>query len=221
MVRPMPDRPPLDIAALRQEYANLGLHEAEAGPDPFALFRSWLDAALAVGIPEPNAMVLATADIHGAPSARTVLLKGVDQRGFAFFTNYRSRKGRELTANPFAALVFPWIAVGRQVTVAGTSAQLPQAESDAYFATRPRGSQLAAWASQQSETLEDRAGLEQAMAAAEDRFRDLPVPRPPHWGGFRLTPTRIEFWQGRQNRLHDRLRYTRSGDAWHVERLWP
>ena len=217
----MPDRPRLDLAALRQEYANLGLSEEEAGADPFALFRSWLDAALAVGIPEPNAMVLSTADLQGAPSARTVLLKGVDQEGFAFFTNYRSRKGQELTANPAAALVFPWIAVRRQVTVAGTVATLPEAESDSYFATRPRGSQLAAWASRQSETLEDRAGLEAAMADAEDRFRDQDVPRPPHWGGFRLTPQRIEFWQGRQNRLHDRLRYTRAGDGWTVERLWP
>jgi pyridoxamine 5'-phosphate oxidase len=211
----------LDVAALRREYANLGLSEDDAGDDPIALFRTWLDAAVAAVIPEPNAMVLATADAQGAPSARTVLLKGVDDTGFVFFTNYRSRKGRELTANPAAALVFGWIALGRQVTVAGSVAPLSQAESDAYFATRPRGSQLAAWASQQSEILQDRDTLEQAVRDVEQRYGDGEVPRPPHWGGLRLTPDRIEFWQGRQDRLHDRLRYSRAGHGWTVDRLWP
>ena len=217
----MPDQPPLDVAALRREYANLGLNEADAGPDPFALFRTWLQAALAVGIPEPNAMVLTTADPSGAPSARTVLLKGVDTRGFVFFTNHRSRKGRDLAENPAAALVFPWIAVGRQVTVRGEAATIPDAESDAYFATRPRGSQLAAWASRQSDVLPDRGELDRAMADAVARFGDGEVPRPPHWGGFRLVPSQIEFWQGRGDRLHDRLRYSRSEDGWTVARLWP
>lgn len=217
----MPDHPPLDVAALRREYASLGLREEDAGTDPVALFRSWLQAALAVGIPEPNAMVLATADAAGAPSARTVLLKGVDDRGFVFFTNYASRKGQDLAANPAAALVFPWIAVGRQVTVRGTAHTLDDADSDTYFSTRPRGSQLAAWASRQSEQLAGRDDLDTAMADAVERFSGREVPRPPHWGGFRLVPAQIEFWQGRADRLHDRLRFQRVGDAWAVERLWP
>ena len=217
----MPDASPLDIAALRQEYRLAGLSEVDAAPDPFAQFSQWLADALVSGIPEPNAMVLATVDETGAPSARTVLLKGVDERGFVFFTNRNSRKGRELAARPVAALTFPWISVARQVTVQGTVDPLPDAQSDAYFATRPRGSQVAAWASQQSEVLAGRELLEAAMAEAEQRFGDDPVPRPPHWGGYRVTPTEVEFWQGRPDRLHDRLRYRRSGEAWTVERLWP
>ena len=217
----MPDSAPLDVAALRREYASLGLSEQDAGSDPFELFRSWLQAALAVGIPEPNAMVLSTADRDGAPSSRTVLLKGVDDRGFVFFTNYRSRKGRELEANPSAALVFPWIAIGRQVTVRGTATTLTDQESDTYFATRPRGSQLAAWASQQSEALTSRDELDGAMADTTQHYGDGPVPRPPHWGGFRLAPAVIEFWQGRSDRLHDRLAFTRGEYGWSVQRLWP
>ncbi|MPZ72007.1 MAG: pyridoxamine 5'-phosphate oxidase [Nitriliruptorales bacterium] len=217
----MPDHPPLDVAALRREYANLGLDEQEAGREPFTLFRSWLQAALAVGIAEPNAMVLATVGHAGAPSVRTVLLKGFDDRGFVFFTNYTSRKARELADNPRAALVFPWIAVGRQVTVRGTASRLTGAESDEYFATRPRGSQVAAWASRQSDLLSGRAELDAAVAAVAERVGQDPVTRPAYWGGFRLSPEEVEFWQGRGDRLHDRLRFSRTSEGWRLERLWP
>lgn len=212
---------PYDIAALRQEYAATGLDEADADPDPIAQFRRWLDAALAAGIPEPNAMVLSTATLDGAPSSRTVLLKGLDTRGFSFFTNLSSRKGRELAANPHAALVFPWIALGRQVCVRGSVMALSDQAADAYFATRPRGSQLAAWASDQSSDLPDRATLEDRMAQARRRFGEDPVPRPPHWGGYQVIPTQIEFWQGRADRLHDRLLYTAGAGGWRRQRLFP
>jgi pyridoxamine 5'-phosphate oxidase len=217
----MTDRPLLDVAALREEYFSVPLAESEAATDPVAQFRDWLDAAIAEGLPEPTAMVLSTADEQGQPSARTVLLKGVDERGFAFFTNRTSRKGRELAVNPAGALVFPWIAMRRQVVVRGPVAPVDDAESDDYFASRPRGSQLAAWASQQSAVLPDRASLEQALAAVAERFDGAAVPRPPHWGGYRLEPTAVEFWQGRPDRLHDRLRYVRTETAWRLERLWP
>jgi pyridoxamine 5'-phosphate oxidase len=217
----MPDATPLDIAALRQEYRRTGLDEHDLAADPFAQFSVWLDAAMEAGIPEPNAMVLSTAGADGTPSARTVLLKGVDARGFTFFTNQRSRKGRELHANPVAALTFPWIAIARQITVRGTVTRLADAESDAYFATRPYGSQLAAWASQQSAVLDGRTTLEEAMAEVRARFADAEVPRPPHWGGYLLEPGEVEFWQGREERLHDRLRYRRDAKGWLIERLWP
>ena len=212
---------PYDIAALRQEYAAAGLDEAEANPDPIAQFRLWLDAALEAGIPEPNAMVLSTATPDGVPSSRTVLLKGLDTDGFSFFTNLSSRKGRELAANLHAALVFPWIALRRQVCIRGTVAAIPDDAADAYFASRPRGSQLAAWASDQSSDLADRATLEDRMAQARQRFGDRPVPRPPHWGGYRLAPEEIEFWQGRADRLHDRLLYTAGPNGWNRRRLFP
>lgn len=217
----MPDRPLLDVAALRQEYWSVPLTEVDASADPIEQFERWLRDALAEGIPEPNAMVVATAAGAGQPSARTVLLKGVDERGFAFFTNTASRKGRELAANPAAAAVFPWIAIRRQVTLRGPVRQIDDAESDAYFATRPRGSQLAAWASQQSEVLDARETLDAALRQVLERFGDRPVPRPPHWGGFRLVPQEVEFWQGRPDRLHDRLRYVRIQGGWRRERLWP
>lgn len=197
------------------------LEVADVEADPVAQFRRWLDAALDAAIPEPNAMVLSTADRSGAPSARTVLLKGLDERGFSFFTNRGSRKGRELAENPAAALVFPWVAMRRQITVLGHVSLLGDAESDAYFASRPRGSQLAAWASCQSEELADRGTLEQRMQHVAARFGTDPIPRPGFWGGYRLKPSELEFWQGRPDRLHDRLRYVRSGSGWAIQRLWP
>jgi pyridoxamine 5'-phosphate oxidase len=166
-------------------------------------------------------MTLATADSRGRPSARTVLLKGVDARGFSWFTNARSRKGRELAENPSAALVFVWTQLARQVVVLGTVRRMSDAESDAYFATRTRGSQLGAWASRQSSVLPDRATLDARMQAAAERYRDREVPRPPHWGGYRLHPDEIEFWSGRPDRLHDRIRYRRGSGGWVVERLAP
>ena len=212
---------PTDIAALRQEYAATGLDESEVAGDPITQFRSWLDAALAAGIPEPNAMVLSTVGPDGMPSSRTVLLKGLDERGFTFFTNHDSRKARELAAHAQAALVFPWIAIRRQICIRGHVTRLDDAEAGAYFATRPRGSQLAAWASEQSRPLRDRETLEQRMAEVTQRYGDAPVPRPQHWGGYRLAPTSVEFWQGRADRLHDRLVYTAGADGWSLERLFP
>lgn len=212
---------PIDFAALRQNYASTGLDQTDAAADPLAQFGSWLAAAVEAGIPEPNAMVLATVGDDGVPSARTVLLKGLDDQGFVFFTNRQSRKGLELAARPAAALVFPWIVIGRQVTARGPVVPLDDTASDAYFATRPRGSQLAAWASAQSEPLADRDTLEASVAEVASRFGDDEVPRPGHWGGYRVEPTEVEFWQGRPDRLHDRLRYTLTDDGWAIQRLWP
>lgn len=211
---------PIALAALRREYEAAGFDESQAAADPMTQFADWLTAAVDAAIPEPNAMVLSTAG-DDVPSARTVLLKGLDERGFVFFTNRRSRKGRELAARPVAALTFPWIAIRRQVTVRGTVVALDDAASDAYFVTRPRGSQLAAWASSQSEVLPDRATLEAALAGVTERFGDGEIPRPPHWGGYRVDPVEIEFWQGRPDRLHDRLRYDRTQGGWTRTRLWP
>lgn len=204
--------------------AGHGLDEADLDPDPLAQFRRWLDDARLLGLPEPTAMVLATADGAGRPSSRHVLLKRVDQ-GFVFFTNYGSRKGRELAANPRASLCFPWFAIGRQVIAEGDVAKITRAETEEYFATRPRPSQLGAWASEhQSQVVPSREWLDRRYAEVEARFagQDV-VPAPPYWGGFRLIPTSIEFWQARPARMHDRLRYRRS-DAdhpWHIERLSP
>jgi pyridoxamine 5'-phosphate oxidase len=208
--------------AIRREYAAGTLDERDLASEWPAQFRAWLDEAVAAGLPEPNAMVLATADLAGRPSARTVLLKDYDERGFVFFTNYQSRKGTELTANPYASLVFPWFAMFRQVLVVGTVALTGRDETEAYFASRPRGAQLGAWASRQSRPLSGRGELEDAWRAAEERFGDGPVPAPPYWGGFRVVPDSVEFWQGRTSRLHDRLRYRRGADGgWPVERLAP
>jgi pyridoxamine 5'-phosphate oxidase len=197
------------------------LTEDDLPPDPIALVQRWFDDARAAGVEQHDAMTLATAAPGGRPAARAVLLKGIDARGFVFFTNYESRKGRELDANPYAALMLLWIPLQRQVRVSGPVERLSADESDAYFATRPRGSQLAAWASQQSRPLADRAELEARWADLETRYAGGDVPRPPHWGGYRLAPDEIEVWQGRANRLHDRFAYVRSGERWTHERLQP
>ncbi|HEY8475819.1 MAG TPA: pyridoxamine 5'-phosphate oxidase [Chloroflexota bacterium] len=198
-----------------------GLAETEVHPDPLVQFRSWFEAAVAARLPQPDAMALATATREGAPSARMVLLKGYDERGFVFFTNYESRKGREIAENPRAALVLYWPELRRQVRIEGSVEQLSSEASDAYFRTRPRDSQLAAWASRQSQVIESRAVLEQRMRALDEQYRGKPVPRPPYWGGYRLVPVAIEFWQGRPGRLHDRIRYRLDRGRWIVERLSP
>jgi pyridoxamine 5'-phosphate oxidase len=208
------------IAAMRREYAAAGLREDDLAPDWLGQLRAWLHDAVAAGLPEPNAMVLATADALGRPSARTVLLKGLDERGLTFYTNYGSRKAAELAANPHASAVFPWHPISRQVVVVGGVERADRAESEAYFATRPRTSQLGAWASPQSRVLADRSELDEAYGRAERRFPDG-VPAPEHWGGLRIVPGTVEFWQGREGRLHDRLRYRKADDGWVVERLAP
>jgi pyridoxamine 5'-phosphate oxidase len=188
--------------------------------DPIELFRRWLADAETAGVPLPNAMAVATADQDGRPSVRHVLLRGVDQHGFEFFTNYGSRKGRELGSNPHAGLVFLWKELDRQVHVTGPVVRSSEAGSDAYFATRPRDAQLGAWASRQSEVLSGREQLEERLTEVAARF-PAEVPRPPHWGGFVVAAVTVEFWQGRRHRLHDRFRYAREGDGWRIERLSP
>lgn len=197
-----------------------GLSEADADPDPIRLFTRWLEDAVHAGLPLPNAMALATVTPEGAPDARIVLLKGLERGGFAFYTNYRSRKARELEARPAACLVFQWSELERQVRIEGAAEKVSAAESDAYFASRPLGARLSAWISPQSETVSSRAVLEKAMLEARQRYGENP-PRPPHWGGYRVVPQSIEFWQGRVDRLHDRLLYTRQDTAWRIERLAP
>lgn len=212
----------LDLAAMRQEYAARGLDEADLLGDPIEQFERWFEEARRAEVFEPNAMTLATVGPDGQPSARTVLLKGVDRRGLAFFTNLDSRKSRELARNPKAALLFWWGPLQRQVRLEGKIERVEDAEADAYFATRPRGSQIGAWASQQSSAVESRAALEAAEARFRERFEGGEVPRPDFWGGFRLVPEAIEFWQGRINRLHDRLRYDRQANGtWRIVRLSP
>jgi pyridoxamine 5'-phosphate oxidase len=234
----------MSIADLRREYNLTGLRRSDLVADPITQFKRWFDQEtgarfsgrlrrLLIGLyktllaggdapPDVTAMTLATADKEGKPSARIVLLKGVDQRGFIFFTNYDSRKGQELAENPHGALVFYWPDQERQVCVAGQVMQLPATESESYFQSRPRGSRLAAWASKQSAIVKDRVELEAQWKELEARYAQAEVPRPPYWGGYVLKPTRIEFWQGRPNRLHDRFRYTRQpNDSWLIERLSP
>jgi pyridoxamine 5'-phosphate oxidase len=235
----------MGIADLRREYNLSGLRRDDLDSDPIVQFNRWFKQASGarasgrllkffVGLyksllmirglapVEVNSMTLATADAQGRPSARTVLLKGVDQRGFVFFTNYDSRKGHELEANPHAALVFYWADLERQVCIAGDVVRLPRSESEDYFKSRPRGSRIAAWASTQSEVVENRVALEDKWRAIEQRYPGEDIPMPSFWGGFVLAPVRLEFWQGRPNRLHDRFRYTRMQDgAWKIERLAP
>jgi pyridoxamine 5'-phosphate oxidase len=208
---------------MRRDYTERGsLLESDLATGWTTQFAAWFAEAVAYGLPEPNAMVVATADREGRPSARTVLLKGYDQRGFVFYTNYTSRKGVEAQENPYASLVFPWFAMQRQVLVGGAVERVTRTETEEYFATRPRGSQLGAWASPQSQVVPDRAAVDAGLIAAQERFGpDGPVPPPPHWGGLRVIPETVEFWQGRSNRLHDRLRYRRTPDGWVLERLAP
>ena len=210
------------LADLRREYAFGGLDESDLTPEPIAMFRRWLHDATAAGLHEPNAMVVATVSADGLPSARMVLLKGLGERGFVFYTNYGSRKGAELEQNSACALLFPWHPLERQVRVEGRATRLTDEENAAYFATRPRGSQVGAWASPQSEVVGSRAELDDRYDEVADRFGEGDIPLPPYWGGFVVTPEVVEFWQGRRGRMHDRLRYRRGpGDAWVTERLAP
>ncbi|WP_232678174.1 pyridoxamine 5'-phosphate oxidase [Nocardioides sp. R-C-SC26] len=213
---------PTDLASLRENYAAGGLEESDLLPDPHAMFERWFADAVSAGIHEPNAMVVATASPDGVPSSRFVLLKGFDERGWCFYTNTGSRKGAELAANPRCALLFPWHPLERQVRVDGVAEPLSPEEVEAYFAVRPRGSQIGAWASPQSTVVEDRGALAASYAEEERRFAgqdDVPVP--PAWGGYRVRAEAVEFWQGRPGRMHDRLVYRRSDDGWDVVRLAP
>ena len=210
------------ISNIRKEYTLKGLKREDLKSDPIQQFKIWLQEVLDASLPEPNAMILGTADKEGRPSARTVLLRGIDSRGFSFFTNYESRKGKELTENPNASLVFFWATLERQICIRGTVSRLSREESEAYFSSRPRESQLGAWVSKQSTVIESRQELEDGLKKVTDLYQGKTVPLPSYWGGFILEPTAIEFWQGRPNRLHDRFRYSKqTNQNWKIERLAP
>ncbi len=213
--------PPV-IAHLRKEYALAGLTESDLERNPLDQFNKWFSQALEADIPEPTAMTLATSTRSGKPSARIVLLKSFGENGFVFFSNYGSRKGKELAANPYAALVFHWTGLERQVRIVGTVKKVSRKESEKYFFSRPTGSRIAAWASRQSEVIAGRTPLEESVVQIAAKFDGREIPLPPNWGGYRVAPTEIEFWQGRPSRLHDRIRYTRQKNkAWKIERLSP
>ncbi len=209
------------IAYIRREYLNEDLVEKKTPKNPLTLFQKWFNEALKAEVIDVTAMALATVSKRGIPSNRIVLLKGLDQRGFVFFTNFQSQKGRELAGSPVASLLFFWPQLVRQVRIVGKVVKVSTKESDVYFKTRPRGSQLGAWASEQSETVPNRDFLEKCMKALEEKYQGKVIPRPPYWGGYLVIPRSIEFWQGRPNRLHDRLRYVRQGQSWRRERLAP
>lgn len=211
----------MDASNFRKEYTNAGLDKADVHHDPVVQFHAWFQNAIDAGLHEPNAMILATAATDGKPSARTVLLKGYDERGFVFYTNYEGRKAGELETNPECALLFYWGELGRQVRIEGTVSRISEQESDSYFASRPRGSRLGAWASQQSRPVKDRSVLEERVLRLETEYEGREIPRPSFWGGYRVEPETIEFWQGREDRLHDRLVYRREDAAWRIERLQP
>lgn len=213
---------PLDPVSSQYDHTSRGLHRRDVDPDPIKQFSNWFTAAIEAGIRDVNAMSLATAAPDGRSSVRIVLLKGFDHDGFVFFTNYESQKGRQLEVNPYAALGFYWIEMDRQIRISGSAEKTSREESERYFHSRPIGSQLGAWASHQSQVVDARRVLDARMAQMTERFADKPIPLPPHWGGYRVRPESIEFWQGRANRLHDRFRYTRQPEgAWLIERLAP
>jgi len=210
-----------EIQGLRKEYRQASLNESDLLADPFLQFKYWFEQAISAQLPEPNAMILSTVSAGGTPSSRTVLLKELDNQGFVFFSNYASRKGREIAANPQVCLLFYWAELERQIRIEGPIEKIAEADSDAYFASRPRGSQLGAWASRQSARLNSREELEQVLEGLEQTYLGKDIPRPPHWGGYRVVPEAMEFWQGRPSRLHDRLLYRLQDQTWSISRLSP